>query len=122
MSILETQKFLSNLKTNAKLNSDKLGGHKQKEVVGKRKNFSERIEAERDKILLRKKKIHKSKKDKLNRRKEGRKQELSAKKIEKLKLLDQSLLEKNLKFINTLKKKARVKQTVVDKIIGKIRK
>jgi len=117
MSQSDIKQFLTSLDTKLKQKPIK-----SKEVpIKKAWNYKEWSMKEREKFLLRKRKVKLSKSEKVKRRVEGQKvQKLNDNKIKKVELKQADSYQKNIDFLKNLHEKSKLKKDVLDKIMNNL--
>ena len=114
MSHSDIKQFLTTLNQISKPNTKKSSEPTQKKPW----NYKEWSNKEREKFLLRKRKVKLSKADKIKRRVEGQKvQKLSEKKIKKVEIKQADNYKKNIDFLKNLQEQSKLKKDVYDKIL-----
>ena len=114
MSHSDIKQFLTTLNQGTKSNPKKTSEPTPKKAW----NYKEWSNKEREKFLLRKRKVKLSKADKIKRRVEGQKvQKLSEKKIKKVEIKQADNYKKNLDFLKNLQEQSKLKKDVYDKIL-----
>ena len=114
MSLSDIKQFLTSLSQPSK--------QIQKKTIDKDSkkpwNYKEWSNKEREKFLLRKRKVKLPKAEKIKRRVEGQKvQKLSEKKIKKVEIKQADNYKKNIDFLKDLQESSKLKKDVYDKIL-----